>query len=173
MKNNSCLAGLNTLALTCQACIVSPIYSSIFSYIVGNQVLTTDMDFFENHTIPIIFSIQLTTSLHQFFELVAPASSQFVYSVFEARQYVLNSFRRKSAEIPEVKRMLLEALDHLTTPIIESCSSSLPATSAVFSSHMPNRTATRFSLASFTDSFLLCHITFALFDRPWRCLFLN
>ena len=133
MKNDSRSAGFTISTLTCQACIVRPSCSSTLSFNQGDLVLTPDMDFGETHPLPLIASIQLTPSLDQVFH-VPSASSQFHVSlVAEARQSVLNSVRMELAEIPDVKRMLPEALDQLTKPIADCYSSISPATSAALS----------------------------------------
>ena len=172
MKNDSLSAGFTIRTLTCQACIVRPSCSSTLSFSQGDLVLTPDMDFCETHPLPLIASIQLTPSLDQVFKHVPPASSQFhVYSVAEARQSVLNSVPMELAEIPDVKRVSLEALDQLTKPIATYYSSISPATSAALSAFLPTRTAICFSLLSITVSLLTFCVSFTLFRRQWRRLF--
>ena len=172
MKNDSRSAAFNISTLTCQACIVRPSCSSTLSFNQRELVRTPDMDFCETHPLPLIASIQLTPSLDQVFKHVPPASSQFhAYSVAEARQSVLNSFRMELAEIPDVKRMSPEALDQLTKPIADYYSSISPATSAALSAYLPTRTAVYFSLLSITVSLLTFCVSFTLFRRQWRRLF--
>ena len=114
MKNDSRSAGFTISTLTCQAFVVRLSCSSTLSFNQGDLVLTPDMNFCETHPLPLIASIQLD----QVIKHVPPATSQFhVYLVAEARQSVLNSVRMELAEIPDVKRMSLEALDQLTKPI--------------------------------------------------------
>ena len=114
----------------------------------------------------------MTPCLDQVFKHVPPASSQFyAYSVAEARHSVLNSVRMELAEIPDVKRMSPEALDHLTKPIADYYSSISPTTSAALSACLPTRTAVCFSLLSNTVSLLTFCVSFTLFRRQWRRLF--
>ena len=92
------------------------------------------MDFCETHPIPLVATIQLTPSLERVFKHVPHASHQFhVYSVAQARQFLLNSVRNELVEIPDVKRMSSRALDQLTKPIAHYYSSISPATSAALS----------------------------------------
>ena len=87
MGNDSRSAGFTISTPTSQACIVRPSCSSTFSFNQGDLVLTPDMDFGENHPLPLIASIQLTPSLDEVFKHCPPASTQFrVYSVTEACQ---------------------------------------------------------------------------------------
>ena len=166
MKNDSLSAGFTISTLTCQACIVRPSCSSTFSFNQGDLVLTPDIDFCETHPLPLIASIQLTPSLDQVFKHVPPASSQFhVHLVDEAHQSVLNSVRMGLAEIADLKRMSLEALDQLTKPIATCYSSISPATSAALSAYLPTRTVVCFSLLSITVSLLTFCVSFTLFRR--------
>ena len=172
MKNDSRSAGFTISTLTCQACIVRRSCSKTLSFNQGDLVLTPDMDFCETHPLPLIASVQLTSSLDQVFKHVPPASSQFhVYSVDEACQSVLNSVRIELAEIPDAKRMSLKALDQLTKPIASYYSSISPAASAALSAFLPTRTAVCFSLLSIIVSLLTFCLSFALFRRQWRRLF--
>ena len=130
------------------------------------------MEFCETHPLPLIASIQLTPSLDRILKHVPPASSQFlVYSAAEARQSVLNRVGMELAEIPDVKRMSLEALDQLTKPIAAYYSSISPATSAALSAYIPTRTDVCFSLLSFTVTLLTFCVSFTLFRGQWRRLF--
>ena len=117
-------------------------------------------------------SFQLTPYLDQVFKHVPFASSKFhVYSVAEARQSVLNSVRMELAEIPDVKRMSLEALDQLTEPSAAYFPSFSPATSAALSGYLLTRTPVCFSFLSNTVCLLTFYVSFTLFRRQWRCLF--
>ena len=172
MKKDSRSAGFTISTLTCQAFIVRPSCRSTLSFNQGNLVLTPDMDFCETHPLPLIASIQLTSSVDQVLEHVPSASCQFhVYSVTEARQSVLNSVRMELAEIADVKRMSPEALDRLTEPIAAYYYSTSPATSAALSAFLPTRAAVCFSLFSITVSLLIFCVSFTLFRRHWRRLF--
>ena len=75
------------------------------------------------------------------------------------------------AEVPDVKRMSLEALDQLTKSIAAKNSSIFPATSAALSAFLLNRTAVCFSLLSVTVSLLTFCVSSTLFRRQWRRLF--
>ena len=75
------------------------------------------------------------------------------------------------AEIADVKRMSPEALDQLTKPIADYCSSLSPATSTALSAYLPTCTAVCFSLLSITVSLLTFCVSFTLFRRKWRRLF--
>ena len=75
------------------------------------------------------------------------------------------------AEISDVKRMSLEALDELTKPIADYYSSTSPATSVALSAFLPTRTAVCFSPLSITVSLLTFCVSFTLFRRQWRSLF--
>ena len=172
MKNDSRSAGFTISTLTCQACIVRPSCSSTLFFNQKGSCSTPGMNCCETHPLPLIASIQLTPSLDQVFKHVPPACSQFhVYSVAEARQSVLNSVRMELAEVPGVKRMSPEALDHLTKSIAAYYSSISPATSAALSAYFPTHTAVCFSLLSITVSLLTFFVKFTLFRRQWRCLF--
>ena len=171
MKNDSRVDGLSITQLTC-ACIVRPSCSSSLSFNQGELVLTPDMDFCESNPVPMLASIELTSSLEQVFKHVPQASSQFhLYSVAEARHSVLNSVRMELAELPDVKRMSSHTLEELTRPIAQYYSSISPATSAALSSYLPTRTAILFSLTSITLSLLTFCISFTLFRRQWHRLF--
>ena len=172
MKNDSRSARFTTSTLICQACIVRPSCSSTHNFNQSDLVLTPDTDFCETHPLPLIASIQLTPSLDQVFKHFPLASSQFhVYSVAEVCQSISNSVRMELAEIPDVKRMSLEALEQLFKPIAANYSSISLATSAALSAYLPTCTAVCFSLLSITVSLLTFCVTFTLLLRQWSRLF--
>ena len=172
IKNNSRFAGFTLFTLTWQTCIIRLSCSNTLSVNQVDLVLTPDMDFGETDPLPLIVSIQLTPSVDHVFKHVPLASSHFhVYSVADARQSVLNIVRMELAEVLDVKRMSLEALDQLTKPIADYYCSVSPAKSAALSAYLPTRTAFRSFLLSITVFLLTFCVRFTLFRLQWRSLF--
>ena len=93
-----------------------------------------------------------------------------VYSLGEARQSIIDGVQMELAELPDVHRMSPTAIDELTKPIAKPIS---PATSQALQSNLPYRTAVIFSGFSITLSLLLFTISFTLFRRHWKRLFLH
>ena len=119
-------------------------------------------------------TIALTPSLEQVFKHVPRTSNVFnVYSLGEARQSIIDSVQMELAERPDVHRMSPTALDELTRPIADYCSSIPPATSHALRSYLPHRTAVLFSGFSITLSLLTFIISVTLFWRHWKRLFLH
>lgn len=174
VTNNSRIHGIAISTIKCQACIMRPSCSSTLSINQGELVLTPDMDYCETHPDPFVATIALSPSLEQVFKHVPQANSLFnVYSLGEARQSVLESVRMELAELPDVQRMSATAVDDLTRPIAEYYSSISPATSVALRSYIPYRTAILFSITSITLSLLTFTISFTLFRRQWKRLFLH
>ena len=91
----------------------------------------------------------------------------------EARHSVLNSVRMELAELPDVRRMLVDSIDQLADPIAQYYSSISPATSQALESYLPFRTAVLFSTVSITLSLLTFTISFTLFRCQWKRHFLH
>ena len=77
------------------------------------------------------------------------------------------------AELLDVRRMSVESIDQLAHPIAQYYSSISPATSQALESYLPFRTAVLFSTVSITLSLLTFTISFTLFRRQWKRLFLH
>ena len=174
VKNDSRQQGVTISNVHCQACVLRPSCSSSLSLNQGDLVLSPDMDFCETQPEPFYAKIELTPSLEQVFRHVPQVDHAFpVYSAGEARQSILNSVRMELAELPEVHRMSPESVDKLTRPIAKYYSSISPATSEALESYLPFRTAVIFSTVSITLSLLTFTISFTLFRRKWKQLFLH
>ena len=77
------------------------------------------------------------------------------------------------AELPDVRRMSVDSIDQLAHPIEQYYSSISPATSQALEWYLPFRTAVLFSTVSITLSLLTFSISFTLFRRQWKRLFLQ
>ena len=172
IKNDSCQHGVSISTIHCHACVIRPSCSSVLSLNQGDLVLTPDMDFCESNPDPFYATVALTPSLD--FRHVPTVNHLFpVYSVGEARQFILNSVRMELAELPDVQPMSTESVDKLTRPIAEYYSSVPPATSEALASYLPFRTAVLFSTVSITLSLLTFTISFTFFRRQRKRLFLH
>ena len=89
------------------------------------------------------------------------------------RQSIIGSVQMELAELPYVYKMSPTAIDELTRPIADYYSSLPPATSHALRSYLPYRTAVLFSGSSITLSLLTFTISFTLFRRHWKRLFLH
>ena len=108
------------------------------------------------------------------FKQVPQTSKVFnVYSLGEARQSIIGSVQMELAELPDVHKMSPTAIDELTRPIADHYSSIPPATAHALRSYLPYRTAVFFPGFSITLSLLTFTISFTLFRRHWKCLFLH
>ena len=76
-------------------------------------------------------------------------------------------------ELPDVRRMSVDSIDQLAHPIAQYYSSISPAISQALESYLPFRTAVLFSTVSITLSLLTFTISFTLFRRQWKRLFLH
>ena len=158
----------------CQACLMRPSCTSALSFNQGDLVLSPDMDFCETNREPFVATVALTPSLEQVFKYDPQTSIMFnVYSLGEARQSIIGSVQMELAELPDVHRMSPTAIDELTKPIAQYYSSISPATSQALQSYLPYRTAVLFSGFSITLSLLTFTISFTLFLRHWKRLFLH
>ena len=158
----------------CQACLLRPSCTSTLSFNQGDLVLSPDMDFCETNPKPFFATVALTPSLEHVFKHVPQTSNVFnVYSLGEVRQSIIDSVQMELAELPDVHRMSPTAIDELTRPIAEYYSSIPPATSQALQSYLPYRTAVLFSGFSITLSLLPFTISFTLFRRHWKRLFLH
>ena len=174
VKNDSRLHGISVTTVMCQACIMRPSCTSTLSFNQGDLVLSPDMDFCETHPEPFVATVALTPSLEQVFKHVPQSSNVFhAYSLGEARESIIGSVQMELAELPDVHRMTNTAIDELTKPIADHYSSISPATSHALQSYLPYRTAALFSGISITLSLLSFTISFTLFRRLWKRLFLH
>ena len=96
-----------------------------------------------------------------------------VHSLGEARQSIIGSVQMELAELPDVHRMSPAAIDELIKPIADYYSSESPITPHALCSYLPYRTAVLFSGFSITLSLLTFTISFTLFCRHWKRLFLH
>ena len=174
VKNDSRTHGISVTKVMCQACLMRPSCTSTLSFNQGDLVLSPDMDFCESNPEPFVATVALTPSLEHVFKHVPQTSNVFnVYSLGEARQSIIDSVQMELAELPDVHRMSPTAIDELTRPIAEYYSSIPPATSQALQSYLPYRTAVLFSGFSITLSLLTFTISFTLFRRHWKRLFLH
>ena len=151
-----------------------PSCTSTLSFNQGDLVLSPDMDFCETRPEPFVATVALTPSLEQVFKHVPQSSNVFhAYSLGEARQSIIGSVQMELAELPDVHRMTNTAIDELTKPIADHYSSISPVTSHALQSYLPYRTAALFSGISITLSLLTFTISFTLFRRQWKRLFLH
>ena len=131
------------------------------------------MDFCETNPEPFVATVALTPSLERTFKHVPQTNNVVnVYSLGEARQSIIGSDQMELAELPDVHRMSLTAIDELTRPIVDYYSSISP-TSHALRSYLPYRTAVLFSGFSIPLSLLTFTISFTLFPRHWKRLFLH
>ena len=132
------------------------------------------MDYCSTSPEPFFATIKLIPSLEQVFKHVPHSNHVFhAYSLGEARHFVLSSVRMELAEFPDVRRMSVDSIDQLAHPIAQYYSSISPATSQALESYLPFRTAVFFSTVSITVSLLNFTISFTLFHRQWKRLFLH
>ena len=174
MKNASDIHGVSVSMIPCQACILRPSCHSTLTLNQGDLVLEPDMDYCSTSPEPFFATIELIPSLEQVFKHVPHSNHVFLaYSLGEARHSVLSSVRMELAELPDVRRMSVDSIDQLTHPIAQYYSSISPATSQALESYLPFRTAVLFSTVSITLSLLNFTISFTLFRRQWKRLFLH
>ena len=174
MKNASDIHGVNVSMIPCQACILRPSCHSTLTLNQGDLVLEPDMDYYSTGPEPFFATIELIPSLEQVFKHVPQSNHVFhAYSSGEARHFVLSSVRMDLAELPDVRRMSVDSIDHLAHPIAQYHSSISPATSQALESYLPFRTAVLFSTVSITLSLLTFTISFTQFRRQWKRLFLH
>ena len=76
------------------------------------------------------------------------------------------------AELPDMQRMSVDSIDQLAHSIAQYYSSISRATSQALESYLPFRTAVLFSTVSITFSSMTFTISFSLFCRQWKRLFL-
>ena len=151
-----------------------PSCTSTLSFNQGDLVLSPDMDFCETNPEPFVATVALTPSLEQLFKHVPQTSNVFnVYSLGEARQSNTDSVQMEPAELTDVHKMSPTAIDELTKPIANYYSSISPDTSQALQSYLPCRTAVLFSGFSITLSLLTITISFTLFRRHGKRLFLH
>ena len=174
MKNASDIHGVSVSMIPCQACILRPSCHSTLTLNQGDLVLAPDMDYCSTNQEPFFATIELIPSLEQVFKHV-PQSNHVLhaYSLGEARHSVLNSVRMELAELPDVRRTSVDSIDQLAHPIAQYYSSISPATSEALESYLPFRTAVLFSTVSITLSLLTFTLSFTLFRRQWKRLFLH
>ena len=174
MKNASDIHGVSVSMIPCQACILRPSCDSTLTLNQGDLVLEPDMDYCSTSPEPFFATIELIPSLEQVFKHVPQSNHVFhAYSLGEARHSVPNSVRMELAELPDVRRMSVDSIDQLAHPIAQYYSSVSPATSQALESYLPFRTAVLFSTVSITLSLLTFTISFTLFRRQWKRLFLH
>ena len=174
MKNASDIDGVSVSMIPCQACILRPSCHSTLTLNQGDLVLEPDMDYCSTSPEPFFATIELIPSLEQVFKHVPHSNHVFhAYSLGEARHSVLSSVRMELAELPDVRRMSVDSIDQLAHPIAQYYSSISPATSQALESYLPFRTAVFFSTVSITLSLLTFTISFTLFRRQWKRLFLH
>ena len=174
MKNASDIHGVSVSMILCQACILRPSCHSTLTLNQGDLVLEPDMDYCSTSPEPFFAAIELIPSLEQVFKHVPHSNHVFhAYSLGEARHSVLSSVRMELAELPDVRRMSVDSIDQLAHPIAQYYSSISPATSQALESYLPFRTAVLFSTVSITLSSLTFTISFTLFRRQWKRLFLH
>ena len=173
-KNASDIHGVSVSMIPCQACILRPSCHSTLTPNQGDRVLEPDMDYCSTSPEPFFATIELIPSLEQVFKHVPQSNHVFhAYSLGEARHSVPNSVRMELAELPDVRRMSVDSIDQLAHPIAQYYSSFSPATSQALESYLPFRTAVLFSTVSITISLLTFTISFTLFRRQWKRLFLH
>ena len=174
VKNDSQTHGISVTKIMCQACLMRPSCTSKLSFNQGDLVLSPDMDVCETNPEPFVATVALTPSLAQVFKHVPQTCDVFnVYSLGEARQSIIDSVQMELAELPDVHRMSPTAIDELTRPIVDYYSSIPPATPLALRSYLLYRTAVLFSGFSITLSLLTFTISFTLFRRHWKRMFLH
>ena len=174
MKNASDIHGVSVSIIPCQACILRPSCHSILTLNQGDLVLEPDMDYCSTSPELFFATIELIPSLEQVFKHVPQCSHVFhAYYLGEACHSVLSSVRMELAELPDVPRMSTDSIDQLAHLIEQYYSSISPAPSQALESYLPFRTAVLFSTVSVTLSLLTFTISFTLFRRQWKRLFLQ
>ena len=174
VENDSQTHGISVTKVMCQACLMRPSCTSTLSFNQGDLVLSPDMDFCETNPEPFVATVVLTPSLEQVFTHVPQTNIVFnVYLLGEVRQSIIGNVQMELAELPDVHRMSPTAIDELTKPIANCYSSISPATSQALQSYLPYRTAVLFSGFSITLTLLTFTISFTLFLRHWKRLFLD
>ena len=174
LKHVSDVYGVSVLMIPCQACILRPSCHSTLTLNQGDLVLEPDMDYCSTSPEPFFATIELIPSLEQAFKHVPQSNHVFhAYSLGEARHSVLSSVRVELAELPDLRRMSVDSINQLADPIAEYYSSISPATSQAVESYLPFRTTVLFSTFSINLSLLNFTISFTLFRRQWKRLFLH
>ena len=174
VNNDSRSHGISVTKVKCRACLMRPSCTSTLSFNQGEIVLSSDMDFCETNPEPFVATVALTSTLEQVFKHVPQISNVFnVYSLGEARQSIIDSVQMELAELPDVHWMSPTAIHELTRPIAEYYSSIPPATSHALRSYLPYCTVVLFTGFSITLSLLTFTISFTLFRRHWKRLFLH
>ena len=157
-----------------QACLMPPSCTSTLSFNQGDLVLSSDMDFCETNHEPLVATVALTPSFEQVLRHVPQTSNVFkVYSLGEAWQSIIGSVQMELAELLDVSRVSLIATNELTKPIANYYLSISPANSHALRSYLPFRRAVIFSSLSITLSLLTFTISYTLFCRHWKRLFLH
>ena len=160
--------------IPCQTCILWPSCHSTLTLNQGYLVHEADMNYCSTSPEPFFATIELIPSLEQVFKHVPQSNHVFhTYSLGEARYSFLSSVRMELAELPDVRRMSIDAIDQLAHQIAQYYSSISPATSQALELYLPFRTAVLFSTVSITLSLLTFTINFTLFRRQWKRLFLH
>ena len=172
VKNDSRLHGISLTTVTCQACIMRPSCTSTLSLIraISYCLLTwISVKHGLNPSSPLC-SNPITEKV---FKYVPHSSNVFqAYPLGEARQSIIGSVQMELAGLPDVQRKTNTAIDEITKPIADHYSSISPATSHALQSYLPYRTAVPFSGISITLSLLSFTISFTLFHRQRKHLFL-
>ena len=174
LKNASDLHGVSVSTISCQACILRPSCHSTLTLNQGDLVLEPDMVYCSTSPEPFFANIQLVPSPAKVFQHAPYSNHVFhAYSLGEARNSILSSVRMELAELPDVQRMSVESIDRLAAHIAQYYWSMSPATSQALELNLPFRTAVLFSTVSITLSLLTFNISFTLFRRQWKRLFLH
>ena len=123
---------------------------------------------------PFFATIQLVPSLAKIFQRVPHFNHVFrACSLGEARYSIFSRVRMELAELADVQRMTVESIDRLAAPIAQYYLSIFPATAQALEPYLTFHTAVLFSTVSFTISLLTFTISFTLFLRQWKRLFLH
>ena len=131
IKNDSRTNGLSLSTIDCQACVLRPSCESIIYIILGDVVLSPDMDACKTIAEQYIATIKLAPPLNQVLQNVSFGRLKFPsYSIGAARKSILESVYLERTEIPDVRRMDPETLQKTdwtncsTLYFSQSCNSS-------------------------------------------------
>ena len=174
MKNASDIHGVSVSMIPCQACILRPSCHSTLTLNQGHLVLEPNKEYCSTSPEPFFATIELIPSSEQVFKHVPQSKHVFhAYSIGEARHSFLSSVLMELAELPDVRRMSVDSIDQVAHPIAQYYLSISPATSQALESYLPFRTAVLFSTVPITLSFFTFTISFTLFRRQRKRLFLH
>ena len=163
--------GTRMSTIDCQACVVRPSCSLKLALNDGHFILNPDMDYCQTRPEPFVAKLQLTTSLQNVFESLAPPSAEFnlvQYSHSEVRKSVFTGVRMELAELPEVHNMDFDKFKEVAEPTSHYYASIPPSTSKTLERYMRTKRALCLALLSVTISLISFSINFTLFRRQWK-----